>query len=58
MKILVMNGNLVPSGFDDYLARFTGSAIERGHEGERIDLRDLKLRYCMGCWSCWLKTPC
>jgi multimeric flavodoxin WrbA len=57
MKILVMNGNAVPSGFDDYLARFTGSAIERGHEAERIDLRDLKLRYCIGCWSCWLKTP-
>ena len=57
MKILVMNGNAVPSGFDDYLARFTRAAIEHGHEAERIDLRDLKLRTCIGCWTCWLKTP-
>jgi multimeric flavodoxin WrbA len=57
MKILVINGNPVPSGFDDYLARFASSVVERGHQAERIDLRDLKIRYCTGCWSCWLKTP-
>jgi multimeric flavodoxin WrbA len=57
MKILVLNGNPVPSDFDDYLARFARSAIERGHQAECVHLRDANIRYCIGCWSCWCKTP-
>ena len=57
MRCLILNGNPKPSGFDDYLARFTQSLSEQGHVAERIDLRDLQLRYCVGCWTCWWKTP-
>ena len=24
---------------------------------ESFKLRDMKIGYCTGCWSCWLKTP-
>jgi multimeric flavodoxin WrbA len=57
MHCLVLNGNPKPSSFDDYLARFTQSLCQQGHAAERIDLRDLHLRYCVGCWTCWWKTP-
>lgn len=57
MRCLVLNGNPKPSGFDDYLGRFTQTIEKQGHAAERIDLRDLNLRFCVGCWSCWWKTP-
>jgi multimeric flavodoxin WrbA len=57
MHCLILNGNPKPSGFDDYLARFARALQQRGHEAERIDLRELNLRYCVGCWTCWWKTP-
>lgn len=57
MKVLVLNGNPVASGFDDYLASFTRRVVERGQQAEQVDLRDLKIRSCVGCWTCWLKTP-
>jgi multimeric flavodoxin WrbA len=57
MKVLILNGNPAPSSFDDYLARFAQATNARGHHAERVDLRDLRLRYCVGCWTCWWKTP-
>jgi multimeric flavodoxin WrbA len=57
MHCLVLNGNPQPSSFDDYLARFTQVLERQGHAAERIDLRDLNLRYCVGCWTCWWRTP-
>src|SRR5512138_285445 len=57
MKILILNGNPAPSPFDDYLADFTQAMAAQGHEAERVDLRVLHFRYCIGCWTCWWKTP-
>jgi multimeric flavodoxin WrbA len=57
MRCLILNGNPEPSSFDDYLARFTQALEQQGHVAERIDLRNLNLRYCAGCWTCWWKTP-
>ncbi len=57
MQCLILNGNPGPSDFDDYLARLARALEREGHSAERIDLRDLNLRYCMGCWTCWWKTP-
>jgi multimeric flavodoxin WrbA len=57
VNILILNGNPAPSSFDDYLARFGQTMVAEGHRAERIDLRDLRLRYCVGCWTCWWKTP-
>lgn len=57
MQCLVLNGNPTPSSFDDYLARFARTLTTQGHHAERIDLRDLDVGYCIGCWACWWKTP-
>lgn len=57
MDCLILNGNPRPSGFDDYLSRFATELEQRGHHARRVDLRDLQLRTCVGCWTCWLKTP-
>lgn len=59
MYALVLNGNPRPErgGIDAYAEGFTRSLRDKGHEAERIDLRDLDIKYCTGCWSCWWATP-
>jgi multimeric flavodoxin WrbA len=57
MKITILNGNPEPSAFDAYLVELTTSLEGAGHTITRLDLRDLPLRYCIGCWGCWVKTP-
>jgi multimeric flavodoxin WrbA len=57
MRCLVLNGNPAPSDFDDYLAGLVAGVAGRGHEARRVDLRDLDVKYCNGCWSCWWATP-
>jgi multimeric flavodoxin WrbA len=57
MRCLVLNGNPEPSAFDDYLAGFVRALVQQGHHAECVALRHLKLRYCVGCWTCWWKTP-
>jgi multimeric flavodoxin WrbA len=57
MECLIMNGNPEPSGFDDYLEGFRRGLSEKGHVARRVDLRDLDISYCRGCWSCWWSTP-
>ncbi len=57
MKCLILSGNPEPSGFDAYLDGFARGLNEKGHEVKRIDLRELKLAFCTGCWSCWWASP-
>ncbi|MEW6094525.1 MAG: NAD(P)H-dependent oxidoreductase [Chloroflexota bacterium] len=57
MKITILNGNPEPSSFDAYLAQLTAALESRGHSVTCLDLRSLPLRYCIGCWGCWVKTP-
>lgn len=57
MNITLLNGNPQPSSFDDYLSQITSILNEQGHTVTRLDLRDMSLRYCIGCWGCWVKTP-
>lgn len=57
MKITILNGNPEPSAFDSYLAQVQSTLTTGGHTVTRLDLRDLPLRYCVGCWGCWVKTP-
>jgi multimeric flavodoxin WrbA len=57
MKITILNGNPQPSAFDAYLAGLQSTFESGGHSVTRLDLRDLALRYCVGCWGCWVKTP-
>lgn len=57
MNITILNGNPQPSAFDQYLAQVQFAIESGGHGVTRLDLRDLSLRYCVGCWGCWAKTP-
>jgi len=57
MKITILNGNPEPTRFDAYLAELSTLLQAEGHSLIRFDLRELSLRYCIGCWGCWVKTP-
>jgi NAD(P)H-dependent FMN reductase len=57
MKITILNGSPEPAAFDAYLTQLVSSLQSDGHVVARLDLRDLPLRYCIGCWGCWVKTP-
>lgn len=59
MNILVVNGN--PAGgtveFDSALGLLGGRLIHAGHQVTVLTLRELQISQCVGCFSCWLKTP-
>ena len=57
MKITILNGNSQPAVFDTYLAQLKSTLEAGGHVVTQIDLRDIPLRYCIGCWGCWVRTP-
>lgn len=57
MKITILNGTHQPAAIDDYLAELESLLRARGHEITHLQLRNLPLRYCIGCWGCWVKTP-
>ncbi len=57
MKITILNGNPYPSAFDTSLVQLQSIIEGGGHSVRRLDLRDLPLRPCVGCWGCWVKTP-
>jgi multimeric flavodoxin WrbA len=57
MKITIINGNPEPSSFDTYVAELEIRLEARGHTVTLLDLRDLDIRYCIGCFGCWVKTP-
>ena len=57
MKITILNGNPQPSPLDATLADLGVLLQAAGHSLTQFDLRNLSLRYCIGCWGCWVKTP-
>jgi len=57
MKITILNGSPQPAAFDAYLAQLTSTLQCTGHTVTQIDLRDIPLRHCVGCFGCWVKTP-
>lgn len=57
MNITILNGSPEPGRLDRYLAELKPPLEAGGHSVRQLDLRDLTLRYCVGCWGCWVKTP-
>lgn len=59
MKITILNGNpdAENTAFEDYLKALCGAYEARGHSAEVLMLRELDIKHCLGCWSCWVKTP-
>jgi multimeric flavodoxin WrbA len=57
MKITILNGSPQPGALDQYIAQLKPVLETGGHTVTQLDLRELTLRYCVGCWGCWVKTP-
>ncbi|MBI9046971.1 MAG: flavodoxin family protein [Anaerolineaceae bacterium] len=57
MIVTILNGNYEPSGFDTYLNELSKSLEEKDCQVVQLDLREMDLRYCTGCFDCWKKTP-
>ncbi|MBC8505099.1 MAG: flavodoxin family protein [Anaerolineales bacterium] len=57
MNITILNGNPEYSSFDTYLTQLKTGLETKGHSVVQLDLCELTLRYCIGCFGCWVKTP-
>lgn len=59
MKITILNGNpdANNAAFDDYLKHLDDKLTSDGHAVTVFELREMDIRYCIGCFDCWVKTP-
>ena len=59
MKITILNGNPEDqaNSFDGYLNNLQNMLNVQGHNAATLQLRELDLRFCTGCFGCWIKTP-
>ncbi len=59
MKVTILNGNpgVSDTRFDDYLNKLSDALSSDSNEITVFTLRDMDLKYCRGCWGCWVKTP-
>jgi len=59
MRISILNGSQDSgeSQFEIRLAAIAKRLSDRGHTVQQIDLKDLDLHRCSGCFGCWVKTP-
>ena len=59
MKIAILDGN--PDGanqaLDRYLVELKDVLSDTGHDVTLLMLRDMDIKYCTGCFGCWVKTP-
>jgi multimeric flavodoxin WrbA/putative sterol carrier protein len=58
MKILALQGSPRPKKYTQMvLDKFLEGAASKGAECETIHLAGKKIQPCIGCYSCWYKTP-
>ena len=58
MRITILNGEPEPaSEFHSYLSEVQNRLSASGHAVTTLDLRELDLKGCSGCFGCWVKTP-
>jgi multimeric flavodoxin WrbA len=59
MRVCILNGNpgREVDALETWLAALERSLAAKGASVRRLDLRELQVRYCTGCWGCWVKTP-
>jgi multimeric flavodoxin WrbA len=55
MIITILDGNPKPNRelYNHYLLQLERELTSGGHEVQTVVLRDLDIRFCTGCWSCW-----
>ena len=57
-QVLILNG--APSGtytLDNRVSQLLQALQQREISADQVVLRELSIRHCTGCWSCWVKTP-
>lgn len=58
MQITILNGDPNPaSDFQKYLRTLAQRLTASGHAVTQLDLAELDLKGCSGCFGCWEKTP-
>ena len=59
MKITILNGNPGTENlnFDNYLQELSERLEASLHSVSSFRLRDMNIKYCTGCFGCWVKTP-
>jgi len=59
MKITILNGNPNADNvkFDNYLKALSDLLETSKHTVTIFKLREIGIRYCTGCWDCWVRTP-
>lgn len=59
MEITILNGNPDPNNlkFDNYLKTLSDLLESSNHSVIIFKLREMDIRYCIGCFDCWIKTP-
>lgn len=58
-KIMIFNANPETNNasFEDDIYQLSAKLKSNGNEIQTINLRDKNINYCIGCFSCWVKTP-
>jgi len=58
MKIFILDGtdNRSDSNMSAYLKSLKAKLESLGHVVVWMRLKDMDIKYCTGCWSCWVKT--
>ena len=59
MRITILNGNpkAQNGAFDQYLKQLSDLLESSEHSVTILPLREKDIRYCVGCFGCWVKTP-
>ena len=59
MKVLALNGSPRTKKSSTYhmLKPFLEGMEAGGAETEVVHLRKLKIKHCIGCYTCWMRTP-
>ena len=57
MKITFLNDSGNFKNFEEYISIIGNGLDKEKHQYELINITDLNINQCVGCFSCWLKTP-
>ena len=59
MKITILNGNPYADhvAFDNYIRDLSQHLELHYHTVNVFNLKEMDIKHCVGCFSCWVKTP-
>ncbi len=57
MRVVMLDGDTEAGPLSRYVKLLARVLSEKHHDVRLFTLRDLDIKYCKGCWSCWWATP-